>query len=679
MDLSAPKAGPDVEAPPPKPSNLPRGARGAKVKNKAPAPIQISAEQILREAMERQDSIFKPPKQKITDPEELEEYKLRERTRFEDNIRRNRTNMANWLKYAEIEEHFKDSERARSIYERAIDVDYRNPHIWIRYAEMEMRLKNINAARNVWDRGVTLLPRVDQFWLKYSHMEFMLGNYAGARQIFERWIEWRPGEHAWGAFIRFELRCNEIDRARSLYMRYVDMEPSVKSYMKWARFEEKSGNYEQTRKVYEQAIEKLDDLANDEKLFIAFARFEEKAKEFERARAIYKYALDHIPKKEAQELYKMWISFEKKNGDKGGIEDVIVGKRRFQYEEELKQNISNYDAWFDYVRLEETYGDLDKTRDVYERAIANIPPATEKRFWKRYIYLWINYAFFEELEAKDIEKARSVWKECINRIPHKVFSFTKIWVYFAHFEVRQKNLQGARSVFGHGIGLRPKPKIFDAYIELELQLGNVDRCRTIYEKYLETFPSNCNAWIKFAHLERDLRENERARGIFELAIGQPLLDQPELLWKMYIDFETEAEEYENVRKLYQRLLERTKHPKVWISYAQFEASIGSPEKARSVYSQGFDLLKKADNKEEAVMLIDSWKDYENKVGDQEHIKALEKKLPKRIIKKRPIRTEDGTDAGYEEYYDYIFPGEEAAPSLTILERARQWKKQKATE
>lgn len=35
--------------------------------------------------------------------------------------------------------------------------------------------------------------------------------------------------------------------------------------------------------------------------------------------------------------------------------------------------------------------------------------------------------------------------------------------------------------------------------------------------------------------------------------------------------------------------------------------------------------------------------------------------------------------GFEEYYDYIFPGEEAAPSLTILERARQWKKQKGTE
>lgn len=45
-----------------------------------------------------------------------------------------------------------------------------------------------------------------------------------------------------------------------------------------------------------------------------------------------------------------------------------------------------------------------QVREVYERAIANIPPATEKRYWQRYIYLWINYALFEELEAEDPER-----------------------------------------------------------------------------------------------------------------------------------------------------------------------------------------------------------------------------------------------------------------------------------
>lgn len=66
----------------------------------------------------------------------------------------------------------------------------------------------------------------------------------------------------------------------------------------------------------------------------------------------------------------------------------------------LKVNPHNYDAWFDYLRLVESDTDADTVREVYERAIANIPPTKEKRHWKRYIYLWINYALYEELEAK---------------------------------------------------------------------------------------------------------------------------------------------------------------------------------------------------------------------------------------------------------------------------------------
>lgn len=43
---------------------------------------------------------------------------------------------------------------------------------------------------------------------------------------------------------------------------------------------------------------------------------------------------------------------------------------------------------------------------VYERAIANVPPVAEKRYWRRYIYLWINYALFEELLAEDVQRTR---------------------------------------------------------------------------------------------------------------------------------------------------------------------------------------------------------------------------------------------------------------------------------
>ena len=45
-----------------------------------------------------------------------------------------------------------------------------------------------------------------------------------------------------------------------------------------------------------------------------------------------------------------------------------------------------------------------------------------------------------------------------------------------------------------------------------------------------------------------------------------------ILWQAYIDFEISEGEFERTRELYERLLDRTKHLKVWISYAKFEAS-----------------------------------------------------------------------------------------------------------
>ena len=68
------------------------------------------------------------------------------------------------MQYAQWEEGQKDFRRARSVWERALDVSYTNPTTWLKYAEMEMRHRFINHARNVWDRAVSLLPRVDQLW-----------------------------------------------------------------------------------------------------------------------------------------------------------------------------------------------------------------------------------------------------------------------------------------------------------------------------------------------------------------------------------------------------------------------------------------------------------------------------------------------------------------------------------
>lgn len=99
------------------------------------------------------------------------------------------------------------------------------------------------------------------------------------------------------------------------------------------------------------AVETLGDDFMDEKLFMAYAKFEARLKEYERARAIYKFALDRMPRSKSVNLHKAYTTFEKQFGDRDGVEDVILSKRRVQYEEQVKENPKNYDAWIDYARL----------------------------------------------------------------------------------------------------------------------------------------------------------------------------------------------------------------------------------------------------------------------------------------------------------------------------------------
>lgn len=53
-------------------------------------------------------------------------------------------------------------------------------------------------------------------------------------------------------------------------------------------------------------------------------------------------------------------------------------------------------------------------------------------------------------------------------------------------------------------------------------------------------------------------------------------------------------------------------------------------------------------------------------------------MPRRVKRRRTVRTDDGLPITQEEYYDYVFPDEGgAAPGLKLLEAAYKWKRMRA--
>lgn len=163
----------------------------------------------------------------------------------------------------------------------------------------------------------------------------------------------------------------------------------------------------------------------------------------------------------------------------------------------------------------------------------------------------------------------------------------------------------------------------------------------LYEKYLEYNPSACTTWAKYAELETVLLDVDRARAVYELAIAQPVLDMPELLWKNYIQFEVDQGEPERARTLYARLLERSQHVRIWISFALFEASQGNVAAARELYKRASAALRRDELKEERVQLLASWRDFEKEHGTTETVAEVERKMPMPVKRRRRVLNDDG--------------------------------------
>ena len=66
--------------------------------------------------------------------------------------------------------------------------------------------------------------------------------------------------------------------------------------------------------------------------------------------------------------------------------------------------------------------------------------------------------------------------------------------------------------------------------------------------------------------------------------------------------------------------------------------------------------------QERVILLEAWRDFEVEKGNAEMVQAVSAKLPQKIKKRRMVHAEDGTELGWEEYYDYIFPDEDQRKS-----------------
>lgn len=629
--------------------------------NKTAASIQITADQLILESVSRMRDRPRLPELEHQSQAELEDERFKRRQAWELNVRRNLCSYHTYIRYARWEEGLNELEKARSVFERGLEFSrYREPEVWMCYIDMELRHKQISYARNLMERSVKILPRHDPFWLKYAQVEENFGNIEGTRRIFQRWIAWEPPTHAFLCFVEFEARVREFTRARSVFERLLIVHPYAESYLRYADFEIKLKQPARARRIFERGLEALGENDIDEKLIITFAEFEEGEGEIERARALYKYALEKLPENRTRELYPSYLQFEKRFGGQKQIEDAVVEKKRLQYQQALEEDPYDYDSWFELCELLQNIEDVEVIRATYEKAVSNPPQTkTEKQQWSRYVLLCIKYAIFEEKIAKSPENARKVYYSIIDKVPHKKFTFSRLWVLYAYFEIRQDNLNTARTILGHSIGTCPRSAVFDAYIEIETILGEKANVRKLFDQYIKMIPSDVRGWVKYAQFEFKENNIDKARNLFEEAIESHQVESIDLLWAYYIQFETETGNADNIRKLYRRSIEANNKIGLWKGLIFFEAeNCNDIDQARKLFDEAE--LSFAENREERKKLREFRVVFEERYGDTDALQEAIQKVPK-------VDEEDGT---------ILFPEENETSMSSLLEAANNWDREK---
>jgi crooked neck len=614
--------------------------------------IQITAEQLILESVSRTKDRPRLPELENQTQAEIDDLRFKRRQAWERNVSRNLCTYNTFIRYARWEEDIGEIDKARSVYERALEFSrFREPTVWICYVDMELRHKQIAYALNVLERSITILPRHDRFWLKYALLLESLGNIEGTRELFQRWIAWEPPPHAFLAFVEFESRVGEFTRARSIFERLLIVHPFENSFLRYADFELKLKQFGRVRNIFERGVEILQP---SELLITRFAQFEESEGEVERSHAIFKYGIERLPS--SSELKEKFLGFEKRYGGGRDVEDAVIQSRISRYEQILEKAPMSHEVWFELTQLRQTFSSVEVARATFERALSNRPtPSQEKRDWGKFVLIGISFATFEEKIAKNIENARAVFHRIISIVPHKKFTFSRIWILYAYFEIRHGDLRTARTILGHALGTCPRSAIFDAYIEIELLLRNDDRVRILLRKFVETIPSDLRGWVKFAQFESGQGHIDEARGIFEAAIESQAIDSTDLLWSVYIDFESKVGDVQNIRNLYRRGIEAQNQIDLWKGWIILEADVcGDVDAARRLFDRAE--ISFAEDRAGRKRLRDYRVAFEMEFGDDEAVVHARTRVAK-------VNEEDGT---------FIFPEEDEASVSSLLEAADRW-------
>lgn len=411
-----------------------------------------------------------------------------------------------------------------------------------------------------------------------------------------------------------------------------------------------------TRQIltYTEAVRTVDPfkaVGKPHTLWVAFAKLYENHKDLANARVIFDKAVQ-VNYKSVEHLASVWCEWAEMELRHKNFKGALDLMRRATAEPsvEVKRRVAadghepvqmklhrSLRLWTFYVDLEESLGNLQSTRAVYER-ILDLRIATPQ--------IIINYAMFLE-EHKYFEDAFRVYERGV-----KIFKYPHvkdIWVtYLSKFVKRygKTKLERARELFESAVETAPADCVKTLYLQyakLEEDYGLAKRAMKVYDQATKAVPANEKLSMYEIYIARaaEIFGVPKTREIYEQAIQSGLPDKDvKTMCMKYAELEKSLGEIDRARGIYtyaSQFADPRTDPDFWNQWHEFEVQHGNEDTFREMlrikrsvsasYSQTHFILPEYLMQKDEKMSLGQAVDALKQAGvPEDEMAALEKKL-----------------------------------------------------
>lgn len=411
-----------------------------------------------------------------------------------------------------------------------------------------------------------------------------------------------------------------------------------------------------TRQIltYTEAVRTVDPfkaVGKPHTLWVSFAKLYENHKDLANARVIFDKAVQ-VNYKSVEHLASVWCEWAEMELRHKNFKGALDLMRRATAEPsvEVKRRVAadghepvqmklhkSLRLWTFYVDLEESLGNLQSSRAVYER-ILDLRIATPQ--------IIINYAMFLE-EHKYFEDAFRVYERGV-----KIFKYPHvkdIWVtYLSKFVKRygKSKLERARELFESAVETAPADCVKTLYLQyakLEEDYGLAKRAMKVYDQATKAVPANEKLSMYEIYIARaaEIFGVPKTREIYEQAIQSGLPDKDvKTMCMKYAELEKSLGEIDRARGIYtyaSQFADPRTDPDFWNQWHEFEVQHGNEDTFREMlrikrsvsasYSQTHFILPEYLMQKDEKMSLGQAVDALKQAGvPEDEMAALEKKL-----------------------------------------------------